>query len=203
MSEPTLFGAPAGGIVGRRQLIAVQTIELGRLTHHPVPLVPSALVAVSGTGPDRDSNGSGKTTFLASVSLLLGDPEWRVATTGGADALGLLFDPDLSGDAAGLYDPARRRLRRGRVRARDRRRQLRRADGLGADLLRRLTPACQRAGRPASTSSPTATKRPRCGTASAASARSVRPPSSSSSTAAPDAALPTSPAAATATPTPL
>jgi hypothetical protein len=107
MNEPSLFGAPAGGIVGRRQLIAVQTIELGRLTHHPVPLVPSALVAVSGTGPERDSNGSGKTTFLASVSLLLGDPEWRVATTGGADSLGLLFDPDLSGDAAGLYDAAR------------------------------------------------------------------------------------------------
>ncbi|MCU1461675.1 MAG: hypothetical protein JWO37_1750 [Acidimicrobiales bacterium] len=107
MNDSTLFGAPVGGIVGRRQLIAVQTIELGRLTHHPVPLVPSALVAVSGTGPERDSNGSGKTTFLASVSLLLGDPEWRVATTGGADALGLLFDPDLSGDAAGLYDPAR------------------------------------------------------------------------------------------------
>lgn len=107
MNDSTLFGAPAGGIVGRRQLIAVQTIELGRLTHHPVPLVPSALVAVSGTGPERDSNGSGKTTFLASVSLLLGDPEWRVATTGGADALGLLFDPDLSGDAAGLFDAAR------------------------------------------------------------------------------------------------
>lgn len=107
MSEPTLFGAPAGGIIGRRQLIAVQTIDLGRLTHHPVPLAPSAVVAVSGTGPERDSNGSGKTTFLASVSLLLGDPEWRFGTTGGADALGLLFDPDLSGDAAGLYDPAR------------------------------------------------------------------------------------------------
>ena len=107
MSEPTLFGAPTGGIVGTRQLIAVQTVDLGRLTHHPVPLVPSALVAVSGTGPDRDSNGSGKTTFLAAVSLLLGDPEWRVATSGGGDALGLLFDPDLSGDAAGLYDPAR------------------------------------------------------------------------------------------------
>ena len=64
-------------------------------------------MAVSSTGPGRDSNGSGKTTFLAAVSLLLGDPEWRVATTGGNDALGLLFDPDLSGDAAGLYDPAR------------------------------------------------------------------------------------------------
>ena len=107
MTDHTLFGAPSGGIVGRRQLVTVQTIDLGRLTHHPVPLVPSALVAVSGTGPDRDSNGSGKTTFLASVSLLLGDPEWRIATTGGADALGLLFDPDLSGDAAGLYDAAR------------------------------------------------------------------------------------------------
>jgi hypothetical protein len=107
MAEPTLFGSPVGGIVGSRQLIAIQTIDLGRLTHHPVPLVPSALVAVSGTGPGKDSNGSGKTTFLAAVALILGDPEWRLATTGGADALGLLFDPDLSGDAAGMYDPAR------------------------------------------------------------------------------------------------
>lgn len=107
MSNLGLFGAPSGGIVGRRQLIAVQTIDLGRLTHHAVPLVPSALVAVSGTGPERDSNGSGKTTFLAAIALLLGDPEWRVATAGGGDALGLLFDPDLSGDSAGLYDPAR------------------------------------------------------------------------------------------------
>jgi chromosome segregation protein len=107
MTDLSLFGTPAGGTVGTRQLVALQTIDLGRLTHHPVPLVPSALVAVSGTGPGRDSNGSGKTTFLAAAALLLGDPEWRVATSGGGDALGLLFDPDLSGDSAGLYDPAR------------------------------------------------------------------------------------------------
>ena len=95
-----IVGTPPAGRASRRSTSAGST-------HHPVPLVPSALVAVSGTGPGRDSNGSGKTTFLAAVSMLLGDPEWRIATTGGADALGLLFDPDLSGDAAGLYDPAR------------------------------------------------------------------------------------------------
>lgn len=101
-----LFGLGRGGVVGDRQLIAVQTIDLGRLTHHPVPLTPASLIAVSGTGPGRDSNGSGKTTFLASLSLLLGDPEWHISGSGGQDALGLLFDPELSGDAAGRYDPA-------------------------------------------------------------------------------------------------
>ena len=40
MSEHGLFGAPSGGIVGHRQLIAVQTIDLGRLTHHAVPARP-------------------------------------------------------------------------------------------------------------------------------------------------------------------
>lgn len=101
-----LFGLGRGGVVGDRQLIAVQTIDLGRLTHHPVPLTPASLIAISGTGPGRDSNGSGKTTFLASLSLLLGDPEWHISGSGGQDALGLLFDPELSGDAAGRYDPA-------------------------------------------------------------------------------------------------
>lgn len=84
------------GIVGDRQLVCVQTLYLSRLTAHPVVLVPGTFVAVTGRGPKGDSNGSGKTSFLASVSLLLGDPEWRLA--GGAKApTALLFDVRASG----------------------------------------------------------------------------------------------------------
>jgi len=42
---------PSGGIVGDRQLVAVQTVDLGRLTHHPVPLLSGALISVSARGP--------------------------------------------------------------------------------------------------------------------------------------------------------
>ena len=53
--------------------------------------MPGTFVAVTGRGPKGDSNGSGKTSFLAAVSLLLGDPEWRLA--GGAKApTALLFN---------------------------------------------------------------------------------------------------------------
>ncbi len=84
------------GIVSDRQLVCVQTLYLSRLTSHPVVLVPGTFVAVTGRGPKGDSNGSGKTSFLASVSLLLGDPEWRLA--GGAKApTALLFDVRASG----------------------------------------------------------------------------------------------------------
>ena len=84
------------GVVGDRQLVCVQTLYLSRLTAHPVVLVPGTFVAVTGRGPKGDSNGSGKTSFLASVSLLLGDPEWRLA--GGAKApTALLFDVRASG----------------------------------------------------------------------------------------------------------
>ena len=84
------------GIVGDRQLVCVQTLYLSRLTAHPVVLVPGTFVAVTGRGPKGDSNGSGKTSFLAAVSLLLGDPEWRLA--GGAKApTALLFDVRASG----------------------------------------------------------------------------------------------------------
>ena len=79
------------GVVGDRQLVCVQTLYLSRLTSHPVVLVPGTFVAVTGRGPKGDSNGSGKTSFLAAVSLLLGDPEWRLA--GGAKApTALLFN---------------------------------------------------------------------------------------------------------------
>jgi hypothetical protein len=60
------------GIVADRHLIAIQTFDISRLTTHPVEIVPGTFVAVSGVGPDGDSNGSGKTSFQAAVSVLLG-----------------------------------------------------------------------------------------------------------------------------------
>lgn len=90
------------GVVGHRSLIAVQTWEIARLTPHPVPLVPAQFIAVSGTGPDGDSNGSGKTSFLAAVSLLLCDAQWRLETSGYQNAPELLFDPESAGLERGL-----------------------------------------------------------------------------------------------------
>ncbi|WP_333744876.1 hypothetical protein [Streptomyces ardesiacus] len=85
------------GIVGDRHLVAVQTFDIARLTTHAVPVVPETFVAVSGMGPKDDSNGSGKTSFLIAVSLLLADPQWRLESNHGRDASGILFKPDAAG----------------------------------------------------------------------------------------------------------
>ncbi|WP_336082342.1 hypothetical protein [Nocardia sp. SSK8] len=85
------------GVVGDRQLFAVQTFDIARLTSHVVPLVPRTFVAVSGQGPKMDSNGSGKTSFLIAVSVLLADPQWRLDVYGGKNAAGVLFKPDSAG----------------------------------------------------------------------------------------------------------
>ncbi|MFE5974352.1 hypothetical protein ACFQ64_19590 [Streptomyces sp. NPDC056460] len=59
--------------------------------------------AVSATKPatvpavPRSFNGSGKTSFLIAVSLLLADPQWRLDTNGGRPASGILFHPDAAG----------------------------------------------------------------------------------------------------------
>jgi|HubBroStandDraft_6_1064221.scaffolds.fasta_scaffold09516_4 hypothetical protein len=88
------------GIIGDRHLVAVQTFDISRLTTHPVEIVPGTFVAISGTGPKGDSNGSGKTSFQAAVSILLGDPQWRLETSGGSFARELLFRPDAAGLSA-------------------------------------------------------------------------------------------------------
>jgi hypothetical protein len=94
------------GIVGRRELACVQTIDIARLTAHPVALVPGAFIAVGGRGPKGDSNESGKTSFLAAVSLLLGDPEWRLGGGGAASVSALLFEPETAGTSAQRYAAA-------------------------------------------------------------------------------------------------
>lgn len=98
-------GARELGLVGARQLHAVQLIDIGRLTSHVVPFVPGTFVAVSGRGPKGDSNESGKTTFLAATSLLLGDAEWKLRS-GGQHATTLLFNPEAVGAAVHLADAA-------------------------------------------------------------------------------------------------
>lgn len=85
------------GIIGDRHLIGVQTFDIARLTTHAVPVEPETFIAVSGVGPREDSNGSGKTSFLIAVSLLLADPQWRFESNGGLDASGILFKPDAAG----------------------------------------------------------------------------------------------------------
>lgn len=110
MTELQLIGetsqAQASGVIGRRQLVCVQTIDIARLTAHPVALVPGAFVAVGGRGPKGDSNESGKTSFLAAVSLLLGDPEWRLGGGGASSVAALLFEPETAGASAQRFAPA-------------------------------------------------------------------------------------------------
>jgi hypothetical protein len=56
--------------VGQRQLVAIQTFDVARLTTHAVEIIPGKFVAISGVGPKGDSNGSGKTSFLVAVSIV-------------------------------------------------------------------------------------------------------------------------------------
>lgn len=100
-------GAVTSGAVGSRQLVLVQTIDIARLTTHPVPIIPGTFVAIGGRGPKSDSNESGKTSFLAAVALLLGDSEWRTRGQGGAGAAAMLFEPETAGVSAQSYIPAR------------------------------------------------------------------------------------------------
>lgn len=88
------------GVIGTRQLVAVQTLDIARLTAHPVCLIPETFIAITGMGP-VDSNESGKTSFLSSVALLLGDPEWRITGTGVSSVAALLFEPVVAGLAIG------------------------------------------------------------------------------------------------------
>lgn len=81
-------------VVGDRVLIAAQAVNISRLSTHPVPIVPGTLIVVAGAGP-KDSNGAGKSSFIASITALLGDEQWRFAS--GAKAVSeLLFNAELA-----------------------------------------------------------------------------------------------------------
>ncbi|WUI02287.1 chromosome partitioning protein ParA [Spirillospora sp. NBC_00431] len=95
--EPLVPGPARGdaaNVVGDRTLVAVQAVNISRLSTHPVPTVPGTLIVVAGQGP-KDSNGAGKSSFIAAVTALLGDEQWRFAS--GARAVAeLLFNAELA-----------------------------------------------------------------------------------------------------------
>src|SRR3954452_1590096 len=81
-------------ILGSKVLLGVQVVDLSRLSTHPIPMVGQGLVTVAGQGP-VDSNGAGKSSFIAALSLLHADDQWRLA--GGAPgAAELLFTAELA-----------------------------------------------------------------------------------------------------------
>ncbi|WP_244894102.1 chromosome partitioning protein ParA [Planobispora rosea] len=91
--------APSENVVGDRVLIAVQAVNISRLSTHPVPIVPGTLIVVAGAGP-KDSNGAGKSSFIAMITALLGDEQWRFAS--GAKAVSeLLFNAELAAGGGG------------------------------------------------------------------------------------------------------
>ncbi|MFF4990006.1 chromosome partitioning protein ParA [Streptosporangium saharense] len=91
--------APGENVVGDRVLIAVQAVNISRLSTHPVPTVPGTLIVVAGAGP-KDSNGAGKSSFIAMITALLGDEQWRFAS--GAKAVSeLLFNAELAAGGGG------------------------------------------------------------------------------------------------------
>jgi chromosome segregation protein len=81
-------------VVGARVLAGIQMINISRLSAHPVPMVSGGLITVAGQGP-KDSNGAGKSSFIAGISLLSGDEQWRWSS-GAPDAAELLFSAEIA-----------------------------------------------------------------------------------------------------------
>ncbi|MBT8226449.1 MAG: chromosome segregation ATPase, partial [Dactylosporangium sp.] len=86
---------PAADIIADRVLVGLQSIRISRLSTHPIPLVAGALVAVAGQGP-KDSNGAGKSSLIAQISLLQADEQWRFGS-GAQSAVDLLFNAEDAG----------------------------------------------------------------------------------------------------------
>jgi chromosome segregation protein len=94
----TAPGNPDDGvfdIVGPRVLAGIQMINISRLSTHPVPITSRGLITVAGQGPS-DSNGAGKSSFVAGLSLLHADDQWRLQS-GAQAAAELLFTAELAG----------------------------------------------------------------------------------------------------------
>lgn len=81
-------------IVGPRVLVGIQMVDISRLSAHPVPMTTEGLITVAGQGP-KDSNGAGKSSFIAALSLLHADEQWRLAS-GASCAAELLFTAELA-----------------------------------------------------------------------------------------------------------
>jgi hypothetical protein len=82
-------------ILGSKVLLGVQVVDLSRLSTHPIPMVGRGLVTVAGQGP-TDSNGAGKSSWIAALSLLHADDQWRL-TSGAPGAADLLFTAEAAG----------------------------------------------------------------------------------------------------------
>ncbi|MEU4626891.1 hypothetical protein AB0G04_43825 [Actinoplanes sp. NPDC023801] len=96
MTAPhTADGSTNVDIVGPRVLAGVQMVNISRLSTHPVPITSRGLITVAGQGPS-DSNGAGKSSFIAGISLLHADDQWRLQS-GAQDAAELLFTAELAG----------------------------------------------------------------------------------------------------------
>jgi chromosome segregation protein len=99
MSEDLPRSRPQGGhgvhdIVGSRVLVGTQMVDISRLSTHPMPMISQGLITVAGQGP-KDSNGAGKSSFIAGLSLLHADDQWKLAS-GAAGAADLLFTAELA-----------------------------------------------------------------------------------------------------------
>ncbi len=92
--DESLASPDSTDVVGTRVLTGVQLINISRLSAHPVPMVSGGLVTVAGQGP-KDSNGAGKSSFIAGISLLSGDEQWRWSS-GAPDAAELLFTAEIA-----------------------------------------------------------------------------------------------------------
>lgn len=82
-------------IVRNRVLVGLQSVRISRLSTHPVPVAAGTLIAVAGQGP-KDSNGAGKSSLIAQVSLLHADEQWRFGS-GAPSAVDLLFNAEDAG----------------------------------------------------------------------------------------------------------
>ncbi|MFF0767365.1 chromosome partitioning protein ParA [Nonomuraea wenchangensis] len=82
-------------IVGDRVLVGLQSVRISRLSTHPVPVAVGTLIAVAGQGP-KDSNGAGKSSLIAQISLLHADEQWRFGS-GAHTAVDLLFNAEDAG----------------------------------------------------------------------------------------------------------
>ena len=82
-------------IVGDRVLVGLQSVRISRLSTHPIPVAAGTLIAVAGQGP-KDSNGAGKSSLLAQISLLHADEQWRFSS-GAPDTVDLLFNSEDAG----------------------------------------------------------------------------------------------------------
>jgi chromosome segregation protein len=92
--SPTETEGGVHDVVSGRVLVGIQMVDIARLSTHPVPVISEGLITVAGQGP-KDSNGAGKSSFIAALSLLHADEQWRL-TSGAASAAELLFTAELA-----------------------------------------------------------------------------------------------------------